>query len=216
VNDFWARFNQILSQPVTAWSRLGLALSTVLLVLAFASPLWHIHMVAPQYREGLDLYVYAYSIESGNDGQDLKEINNLDHYIEMQEINRAELADLDWIPFALGALVLLALRVAVIGDVRALVDLAVTTVYFGVFSAGRFVFKLYTYGHNLDPTAPLSVEPFMPPVLGTQPVANFVITSLPSGATFLLTAFAAVTGSLALWHLARPLVRGRGSTDSIA
>jgi hypothetical protein len=28
----------------------------------------------------------------------------------------------------------------------------------------------------------------MPPIIGTQPIANFVVTSLPSGATFLLGA----------------------------
>jgi hypothetical protein len=164
-------------------------------------------MVAPQYPEGLDLDIYAYRIESGNGGQDLKEINNLNHYIGMQEINRRELADLDWIPFALGALVLLTLRVAAIGDVRSLVDLMVTTVYFSAFSAGRFVYKLYTIGHDLDPGAPLSTEPFMPPIIGTQQVANFVVTSLPSGASFRIGAFATFVALLALWHVRRLFTR---------
>jgi hypothetical protein len=38
----------------------------------------------------------------------------------MKKLDRADFTDLDWIPFAIGALALLALRVAAIGDVRAL------------------------------------------------------------------------------------------------
>ncbi len=204
MNTFWARFHEILHRPVAGWSRAVLAVSVVLLVLAFTGPLWHIHMQAPQYPKGLDLYVYAYTIEGGREGRDLREINTLNHYIGMQALERADFADLDWIPFALGALILLALRVAAIGDVRSLVDLAVIAIYFGIFSAGRFVFKLYGYGHNLDPHAPFTVEPFMPPVIGTQQLANFTVTSLPGPATFWVGGFVTIVMALAFAHLVLP------------
>ena len=28
-------------------------------------PLWHLHLIAPQYQEGLDLYIYSHKIDAG-------------------------------------------------------------------------------------------------------------------------------------------------------
>lgn len=199
----WDRFNRTLERPLAPWARLLLALAVVPLVLSFAYPLWNIHMVAPQYPEGLELDIYAYTIEAGNEGRDLQEINTLNHYIGMKALDKAEFTDLSWIPFAIGALALLALRVAVIGDVRSLVDLTVLTIYFSLFSAGRFVLQLYNYGHNLDPAAPFQMEPFTPAILGFKQIANFTTASMPRAATFLIGLYATVVAALMLWHLLR-------------
>ena len=202
------RFYDGLTTPIEPWSRVALALAMVPLAFAFSQPLWSIQMRAPQYPNGLSLDIYAHTIESGNEGRDLPEINVLNHYIGMRKIDRVELSDLDWIPFAIGALSLLALRVAVIGDVRALIDLSVLLVYFSFFSLGRFVFKLYAYGHNLDPRAPVTVEPFTPAILGTKQIANFTTASYPGWGTALVGAFAVVVLGVTLWHVATA-VRGR-------
>ena len=194
-------FNGILSRPITPWARLLLVLAVVPLALSFTQPLWSIRMFAPQYPKGLELSIYAYTIEGGNEGRDLQEINTLNHYIGMRKLDKVEFSDLEWIPFAIGALALLALRVALIGDVRSLVDLAVLTSYFSAFSAARFVFKLYTYGHNLDPTAAIKMEPFMPAILGTKQIANFTTSSQLHAATFLIGAFATTVAVLTVWHL---------------
>ena len=196
------RFYDWLTQPIAPWSRVVLALAVLPLALTFTQPLWSIHMRAPQYPNGLSLEIYAHTIESGNEGRDLPEINVLNHYIGMRRIDRVELSDLDWIPFAIGALSLLALRVAAIGDVRSLIDLSVLLVYFSVFSLGRFAFKLYAYGHNLDPRAPVTVEPFTPAILGTKQIANFTTASYPGWGTALLGAFAVVVLGVTLWHMA--------------
>jgi hypothetical protein len=163
-----ARFYERLGRPILFGSRWVLGLAIVPLVIGAFVPLWRIHFEAPQYPKGLDLYVRSYTIEGGNGGIDLPEINTLNHYVGMRKLDPAEFADLDFIPFAIGALALLALRVAAIGDVRSLVDLAVLTGYFGAFSLGRFAYMLYTYGHDLDPRAPIRMEAFMPPILGRR------------------------------------------------
>jgi hypothetical protein len=106
-------------------------------------------------------------------------------------------------PFAIGALLLLGLRVAAIGDVRSLVDLAVLTSYFGVFGIARFVYMLYTYGHDLDPRAPIEMAGFMPPVWGTRTIANFTVSSFPSLGTILISIFGATVVLLALWQVWR-------------
>jgi len=193
------RFYALLARPIHPWTRALLALLVVPVVLSFTQPLWTIHMVAPQYPDGLALEIYAHTVEG-----DIQEINTLNHYIGMARIDRASLSDLDWIPFALGALVLLALRVAAVGDVRALIDLAVLTSYFGLFSLGRFYYKMYVFGHNLDPEAPFDVEPFTPAVLGTKQIANFTTSALPGAATLLIGVFALGVFAAVAWHLWRP------------
>lgn len=191
------RFHALLVRPLPGGARLLLVLLVVPVALSFTQPLWRMHLQAPQYPQGLDLDIYAHTIEG-----DIQEVNTLNHYIGMAPISRAELSDLDWIPFALGAVVLLTLRVAAVGDVRALVDLAVLFSYFGLFSMGRFYYKLYVFGHNLDPRAPFELEPFTPPVLGTKEIANFTTTSWPGGATWLIGLFAVGVFGLVAWQLA--------------
>ena len=196
-----ARFYEFLDRPLYGWSRLVLALLVIPLILAFQAPLWKISMTAPQYPKGLHLDIYAHTIESGHDNQDLKEINNLTHYIGMRKIDRAELSDLDWIPMALAVLALLTLRCAAIGNVRALVDLAVITGFVATFSMGRFIYKLYSFGHNLDPTAPFKLEPFTPAIFGSKKIANFTTESYPQMGSVYIGIFLTGVCGVALWHL---------------
>ncbi len=166
----------------TRWALLALI---VPLLLGFSAPLWHLQMNAPQYPGGLGLDIFAYTVSG-----DVSEVNKLNHYIGMASIDRGALSDLDWIPFAIGALALLALRVAAVGDLRSLIDLIVLFGYFSAFSMARFYYKLYFFGHNLDPTAPFKMDPFTPPILGTKQIANFTATSFPGGGSFWIGIFA--------------------------
>jgi hypothetical protein len=176
--------------------RLRMLVLALLIPLAFAAftPLWRLEMHAPQYPRGLVLTIYPYTVEG-----DIQEVNTLNHYIGMSPIDRAALSDLDWLPFAIGIAGLLALRVAAIGDLRALVDFTALFTYFGLFSFARFAYTLYVFGHNLKPDAPFTVAPFTPVVIGTGQVANFTITSLPaSGALALSFVGVALLGLLAV------------------
>jgi hypothetical protein len=65
----------------------------------------------------------------------------------------------------------------------------------------RFVYKLYTYGHNLDPTAPIKVDPFTPAIFGTKQVANFTTHSFPAIGTILVGIFATGIAALMFYHL---------------
>lgn len=195
------KFYGFLDRPLYGWSRIILLVMTIPLVLTFTQPLWKISMAAPQYPDGLSMEIFTHKIEGGNNGQHIKEINTLNHYIGMKSIDRAELSDLDWIPFGLGLLVVLTLRCAAIGNVRALIDLVVLAGYIGVFAMGRFVYKLYVFGHNLDPDAPIKLEPFTPAIFGTKQIANFSTSSYPQlGSAYIGVFFAGLFGVLA-WHL---------------
>ena len=181
--------HSILDRPVNRTGRILLLAATLLLLLGGTLPLWRISLVAPQYAEGLTLDMYAYQIVAGNKGQDLAEINTLNHYIGMKPIAQADFLEMKVLPFAIGVFALLGLRAAVLGRVITLVDLSVLFMYFGAFSLGSFAYRLYSYGHHLDPRAPMKIEPFMPVVMGSQQIANFVQTSLPLAGTICMSAF---------------------------
>jgi copper chaperone NosL len=202
-----ARFYEFLDRPIRPAGRVLLALAVVPLLLSFTEPLWRIRLEAPQYPHGLTMEIYSHKLEGGNHGQHIQEINTLNHYIGMHKIDRGELSDLDWIPFALGLLALLTLRCAAIGNVRALVDLAVMTFYVAGFSMVRFVYKLYVFGHNLDPSAPVTVAPFTPAIFGSKQIANFTTYSYPREGSFLVGGFIGLVLAVTLWHLVEGRVR---------
>jgi copper chaperone NosL len=197
------RFYRRLEAPIAIWARGVLLFLTLLMVLSYTAPLWRVSMFAPQYPGGLYVDIYSYKVEGGNAGHDIQEINELNHYIGMNKIDRANLSDLDWIPFAIGVLILLALRVAAIGDRRSLLDLAVLTGYVMFFALGRYIYRLYVFGHALDPHAEINIQPFMPVVIGTKQVANFTVSSYPRLGGLLMFFFAAGVGVLAIWQLLR-------------
>lgn len=189
MTSFLLKEFRFLEKPLNGLSRIWLVLSVGALAGALLLPLWKIHLLAPQYMEGLQLTIYAWQLEGGNGGQDLFEINNLNHYIGMKPIEQADFVEMKWIPFAFGIFAMLALRAAVHGRMSHVVDLMALFLYFGVFSMGSFWYRLYSYGHKLDPTAPMTIEPFTPTLLGSQQIANFVQTSLPMSGTFFLSLF---------------------------
>ena len=192
----------VLDRPVSFTGRAMLLAALVVLLGGAVLPLWRISLVAPQYAEGLSLDMYAYQIVAGNDGQDLAEINTLNHYIGMKPIAQADFLEMKVMPFAIGAFSLLTLRAVVVGRIISLVDLAVLFVYFGAFSMGSFAYRLYSYGHHLDPHAPMKIKPFMPVVIGSQQIANFVQTSVPLAGTICMAAFLMLLLA-ALWSSVR-------------
>jgi hypothetical protein len=96
---------------------------------------------------------------------------------------------------------ILTLRAAAIGTVRSLIDLVVLTSYMTAFAFARFVYKLYVFGHDLDPHAAVKLQPFMPVVIGTRQIANFTTQSLPAWGTAYMATFAIGMAAVTAWHL---------------
>lgn len=177
-----------LHQPVGGWPRVLFLLAAALIVTAHFLPLWNLTMFAPQYPEGLRLYIFDHALVGANGGQDLKEINLLNHYIGMRDLAVEDFTEFKWMPFALGGLVLLLARAVVFGTVKEFVDAAVVAVYVGAFSLWSFGYKLYRYGHDLLPTAAVKVDGFTPPMFGYKRIANFDVYSYPQAGTYLMLA----------------------------
>ena len=190
-----------LERPLPAGSRLLIVIAALVLTFAFVFPLWNMTFFSNQYTDGLTLDIYAYHLEGGKtpNRDDLREINALNHYIGMRPLLESDFAEFTWLPFAIGALMLLALRAAVLGKVSKLVDVFVIFVYFSLYSFWSFYYRLYTYGHHLDPTAAIKVPPFTPPLFGEQEVGNFTVYSYPEAASFALLAYGVLLLAAILW-----------------
>jgi hypothetical protein len=195
---FLDRENRFLDMHLDLGPRLLLVLAALLLVVTFVFPLYTMTMFAPQYQEGLRLGIYSWKLEGGNSGQDIREINVLNHYIGMRDLVTDDFTEFKWMPFVIGVIGLLFLRAAVHGHMANLVDVTVLYVYFGLFSLWSFAYKMWSYGHSLDPTAAVQVDPFMPPLFGYKQLANFEVYSYPGLGSYAV----AVVGLLlvaALW-----------------
>ena len=186
------RSDRFLGRVLHPAPRLFLFAAFLLLIPTYLLPLWKLTMYAPQYPEGLRLSIHSYKLEGGNGGQDVREINILNHYIGMKDLTTADFTEFKWIPFVVGMLALLFLRAVVHGKMSDLIDVSVLYLYFGLFSLWSFGFKLYSYGHSLAPTASVKVPPFMPPLFGHKKLANFDVYSYPAAGSYVLALVAVV------------------------
>jgi hypothetical protein len=184
--------NAFLDAPIDLAPRVLLVVAFVCLVPTYLAPLYEMTMFAPQYQDGLRLDIYSYKLEGGHGGQDVREINVLNHYIGMRDLASADFTEFKWLPFVVGVFGLLFLRAAVHGKVSHLVDVTVLFVYFGLFALWSFGYRLYQYGHNLDPKAAVRVPPFMPPMFGFRKLANFEVYNYPQLGSYALAAAAVV------------------------
>ncbi|HEX6837117.1 MAG TPA: hypothetical protein VF334_11120 [Polyangia bacterium] len=174
----------LLDRQLKAPSRILLVVAALCLVPMYVAPLWNMTMFAPQYPDGLRLDIYSHKLEGGNHGQDIKEINLLNHYIGMRDLVAEDFTEFKWMPFAIGGLILLFLRAVVFGKIYNLVDVTALFGYFGLFALWSFVYKLYRYGHNLAHDAAVKVPPFTPPIFGHTKMANFDVYSYPALASY--------------------------------
>ena len=192
-----------LSQVLSPRARFAVLGAGVLLLLIPFFPLWQITMFANQFPEGLRLSIYAHQLVGGNGGNDLQGINILNHYIGMREIQAADFVEMKFIPFALGIFVLLGLRTAVFARVGNVVDMLVLFCYFSLFSLGTFAYRMHSYGHQLDPEAPIKVPGFTPPVFGHQRIANFDVYSYPGMGSLLLGLFVVALAAVLFFEVRR-------------
>lgn len=131
-------------------------------------PLWSMTMRAPQYPHGLHLYAYGTALSG-----DVHEINILNHYIGMPPIEAPAL-ETALFPAGIAALVLICLLSPFHRWLRWLAIAATATVPFTIVADLQW--RLYTFGHSLNPKAPIRLKPFTPLVVGDTSMGNFIST----------------------------------------
>jgi nitrous oxidase accessory protein len=142
------------------------------IALSSTLPLWTMKMEAPQYRKGLFLHAYGTRMTG-----DVRELTILNHYIGMPPI---EAPPLETAMFPVGIVGLsalcllspfhrwlrrLAIAAAILTPIGILLDLQ---------------WRLYTFGHTLNPTAPIRLKPFTPLVIGQTAMGNFISHAMVS------------------------------------
>lgn len=189
MDTFFRNLTVGLGRPLSGRSRAAILVAALALIPTLLLPLWHMNFVAQQYPEGLDLYIYSHSLEGGDRGNDLTEINVLNHYIGMAELHPEDFTEFEWIPLIIGLVGIIALRAAAIGTLGSALDVLVVSGYFGAFSLWSFYRKLSSYGHDLDLKAAVKVDPFTPPVFGHKLVGQFEVSSYPAAGSLFFAIF---------------------------
>lgn len=165
---------KLIARPEGSWLA-SAVLACALLAGALFVPLWRMELVAPQYPAGLAMYAYGYKFadDPSTRYEDVREINNLNHYIGMKPIEGVLEMRL-FIPgiiALIAATMLLSLVTWMRRWLRALIVAGFWVM--PLFFVADLQFWLYNYGHTMNPEAPLNTGSFTPKVFGTTHVWNF-------------------------------------------
>lgn len=162
-----------------------IAIAAALIATSLFFPWWGMEFFAPQYPEGLNIIVYPDKLEG-----EIDIVNGLNHYIGMKEFSEENFPELNYLKYLIGGLAALTLLTAILRRKSVLYFLI------GIFSIGGMLGVwdlrrwLHDFGTNLDPMAPIKVDPFVPPILGENTLANFITNSyLGTGSYLVLAAF---------------------------
>lgn len=150
------------------------------LIAAYFTPLWSIRLVAPQYPEGMGMYIEVNKI-TGHSEFDLKNINLLNHYIGMSPIIQESIPELQFMPYVLGYMIAGAF-LAFVYPRRFMIYLGlVNLILVGIAGFADFWRWEYNYGHNLNPEAPISIPgmSYQPPLIGCKQILNIISCSWP-------------------------------------
>lgn len=164
-------------------TRIVAVIAGIALFAALFVPIWQIQLTAPQYPEGLELYIYADKLDG-----DVQIINGLNHYIGMRELHEQDFVEFAILPYVIGALGLMGLVVALVNRRRLFFIWVTIYGLFGVLAIIDFYKWLYDYGHNLDPAAPIQVPgmTYQPPLIGFKQLLNFGAYSIPAKGGWLM------------------------------
>lgn len=160
-------------------------LSALFLIASLFFPWWKMIFFAPQYPEGLNIIVYPNKLE----GQ-IDIVNGLNHYIGMANFSKANFPELSYLSYLVGGLAAIILLTAILRKKSVLYGVIGIMAVGGILGVLDLRKALHDFGTNLSPQAPIKIDPFVPPILGHNTVANFVTNSvLGTGSYLLIAAF---------------------------
>ncbi len=161
-------------------TRLGLIVAALLLIPVYFTPIWSITLTAPQYSDGLGMYIWVNDI-TGHERHDIRNINILNHYVGMQEIDPDTVPTLDIMPWVIAGLMGLAVIAALLGYRWLAWTWIILFLVAGTAGMVDFYMWGYDYGHNLNPRAAIKVPDmtYQPPLIGKKTLLNITATSWP-------------------------------------
>jgi hypothetical protein len=173
------------------WLFAGAAL---LLMVSLLLPYWVLRLDAPQFPDGLTVRAYVNRLEG-----DVVELEGLNHYVGLESFENGAVFERS---IAIAAIIVLAglLLGALLIHSRWVVLLVLPALLFPLVFVVDLQYWLWTYGHNLDPAAPLAnaVGEFSPPIFGRAEIAQFDTLALP-GWGFVLAVVASILVAVGLY-----------------
>lgn len=170
------------TKKLSAISRILLLAGAAFLGISATLPWWGLDLEAPQYPEGLAIIVYPFKLAG-----EIDILNNLNHYIGMAEISEAGFPELQYIPYIIWGIVALTALAAILGNKKVAYLVCLLFVIGGALGIYDMYHWLNTFGTQLSADAPIKVDPFVPPVVGQNQLANFTTySSFRTGFYFLV------------------------------
>ena len=108
-------------------NRILLVIGALALLLVVKVPMWRIDLNAPQYPEGLRLFIYPDHL-----GGNVAIVNGLNHYIGMKPLHTEDFFEFTILPGIIIGFVVLFILTALIGKKWMLTSLLVLFVIFGI------------------------------------------------------------------------------------
>ena len=162
-------------------SRIVMIIGSLMLLLVFLFPLWSISLEAPQFPEGINMYIWVNQI-TGDTESTLQNMNILNHYIGMQKIEPDSIPELQYFPYIVVFMSVIGVLFGIVGNRKLFLTWTILMIILGVLGIYDFYLWEYDYGHNLDPHAPIKVPGmvYQPPLFGSEWLLNFRATSYPA------------------------------------
>ena len=162
-------------------SRIVMIIGSLMLLLVFMFPLWSISLEAPQFPEGINMYIWVNQI-TGDTESTLQNMNILNHYIGMQKIEPDSIPELQYFPYIVVFMSVIGVLFGIVGNRKLFLTWTILMIILGVLGIYDFYLWEYDYGHNLDPHAPIKVPGmvYQPPLFGSEWLLNFRATSYPA------------------------------------
>src|SRR6478735_4772926 len=174
------------------------------LIMVLFTPIWRIDLQAPQYPEGLKMFIHANKLSG-----DVGIINGLNHYIGMKTLHSDDFKEFTILPGIILVFAFLFIITAIAGKRRWLNILCTLFVAFGVVAMIDFWRWEYDYGHNLNPDAAIVVPgmAYQPPLIGFKQLLNFGAYSMPAtgGWIFLSVGLIVVASVVYEWREKRKI-----------
>lgn len=166
------------------WPVLGLSvLAVALFAVSFFLPWWRFWLYAPQYPRGLGLVISL----TGMSG-DVHEIDLLNHYIGMKHLAEAAPLERQIAGWGVGIVGVTTLALLLGSGRKVTRFVAIPAVVFPIAFLVDSFYWLYSFGHSLDPKAPLRIGAFTPQMFGNGQIGQFETFARPELGFWLATA----------------------------
>jgi hypothetical protein len=165
-------------KPPWDWARWPVLASGVLAIAFFAAsffvPWWQFWLYAPQYPKGLSLVISLTGM-----GGDVAEIDILNHYIGMKHLAGAAPVERQLAGYGVAAVAVITLVLLAASGRKLNKLVAIPAIAFPIGFLADSFYWLYSFGHQLDPRAPLHIGAFTPQMFGNGQIGQFETFARP-------------------------------------